>query len=126
MRKTGKSKDKGSGGRHVLLTPEEERRHEAVLKFDEVARILQKGDKRAAARAFDALDKDYEDVLDVAYVARQYAAWCRHEQAGPAEEMRKEELPDSIQCPECGTGLGVDTSTVSVWCTQCECYVRCM
>ncbi len=124
MAKAGKSKDKVSASRHVLLTPEEERRHEAVLQFDEVARMLQEGDKRAAARAFDALDKDYEDVLDVANMARQYAAWCRREQAGPAEETGKEELTDSIQCPECGAGLAVDTSTVSVWCTQCECYVR--
>ena len=120
--------EKAAEKKLVFITPQEEKRHESVVKFDEAVRLYHDGELRRAAAAFEEVASDYADILEVAAKARQYIKWCRPEEADTgtaAAEVRSRPLADVLRCPDCDGELPIDSSTVSVWCPHCEKYVHC-
>ncbi len=124
----GRQKSKNSGQKQpAFITPQEEKRYEAIEKFGKAVEQYHGGDTRGAAKAFEVVSEDYADIIEVAAKAREYVNRCRGEKSkgkGLPAESGREELPETAECPGCGGALPVDSRTVSVWCTACEDYVH--
>ena len=124
----GKQQSGNSGRKKpVFVTPEEEKRYEAIEKFGKAVQQYHDGDVRGAARSFEVLSNDYADIIEVAAKAREYVTRCRGDRnkaKGLPAESAREELSETAECPGCGGALPVDSRTVSVWCTACEEYVH--
>lgn len=90
-RKTGpKSKVSRKKVAKAVMTPEEERRAEAVREFEEGVRMWMEGRSKEAIEQFRTVSSEYPMVLDVVWAAKHYMERCKtvdkEDAAGGAED----------------------------------------